>query len=218
MKFIQTLITDFKNLFIIKSIYIFSKNNRIEQNHRATLFQEGKTPKIVFSFIFFIVTLGQIGILTSIITSTISRQGFLNAIAIQGKSGNFLTFEISLMHDILLQRIQGERKNRPIIPENKLLNSRISCYLPCNVELHIHHNIQHPTSNIQHRLDLLLYNVQHCPIRFGIYISYRISLTFSAVEESAAHRESRNTAEIQKRANSLQLVDSAIIGDSKIKL
>lgn len=172
MKFIQTLITDFKNLFIIKSIYIFSKNNRIEQNHRATLFQEGKTPKIVFSFIFFIVTLGQIGILTSIITSTISRQGFLNAIAIQGKSGNFLTFEISLMHDILLQRIQGERKNRPIIPENKLLNSRISCYLPCNVELHIHHNIQHPTSNIDWTFYFITYNIALYVLAYISHIEY----------------------------------------------
>ncbi|HBO2700913.1 hypothetical protein [Pseudomonas aeruginosa] len=214
MKFIQTLTTDFKNLFIIKSIYIFFKNNRIEQNHRATLFQEGKTPKIVFSFIFFIVTLGQIGILTSIITSTISGQGFLNAIAIQGKSGNFLTFEISLIFSCAMLYFNEYSEKEKI----GLLFLRISYLIAGLVVafLAMLNYIYITTSNIDWTFYFITYNI--ALYVFGIYISYKISLTFSAVEESAAHRESRNTAETQKRASSLQSVDSAIIGDSEIKL
>uniref|UniRef100_UPI001ABCBC67 hypothetical protein n=2 Tax=Pseudomonas TaxID=286 RepID=UPI001ABCBC67 len=53
---------------------------------------------------------------------------------------------------------------------------------------------------------------------FGIYISYKMHLTFSAAEESAAKHESKNTADTQKRAITLQSVESAKIGGSEIKL
>jgi len=213
-KFINTLVTDFKNLFIIRSIQIFFKKNREDQNYRATLFQETITPKIVFSFIFFIIILGQIGILTSIVTSTISGQGFLNAIAAQGKSGNFLTFEISLIFSCAMLYFNEYSQNEKI----DLLFLRVT-YLIAGLAvafLAMLNYIYITTSSVEWGLYFIIYNISLYV--FGIYISYKIYLTFSAVEESAAKHESRNTADTQKRASTLQSVDTAKIGDSEIKL
>ncbi|EPB6481576.1 MULTISPECIES: hypothetical protein [Pseudomonas] len=213
-KITNTLAVDFKNLFIIRSIYIFFKKNREDQNHRATLFQESITPKVVFSFIFFIIILGQIGILTSIVTSTISGQGFLNAIAAQGKSGNFLTFEISLIFSCAMlyfnEYSQNEKIDLLFLRVTYLIAGLVVAFLAMLNYIYI------TTSSIVWTLYFTIYNISLYV--FGIYISYKIYLTFSAAEESAAKHESRNTADTQKRASILQSVDSAKIGDSEIKL
>ncbi|HHQ2485630.1 TPA: hypothetical protein ACSPJY_004289, partial [Pseudomonas aeruginosa] len=185
-----------------------------DQNHRATLFQESITPKVVFSFIFFIIILGQIGILTSIVTSTISGQGFLNAIAAQGKSGNFLTFEISLIFSCAMlyfnEYSQNEKIDLLFLRVTYLIAGLVVAFLAMLNYIYI------TTSSIVWTLYFTIYNISLYV--FGIYISYKIYLTFSAAEESAAKHESRNTADTQKRASILQSVDSAKIGDSEIKL
>lgn len=210
----NTLSDDFKNLFIIKTIHTYFKKNRLDQNYRATLFQEAITPKVVFSFIFFIIILGQIGILTSIITSTISGQGFLKAIAAQGESGNFLTFEISLIFSCAMlyfnEYSQDEKIDLLFLRVTYLIAGLVIAFLAMLNYIYI------TTTNVEWTSYFIVYNISLYV--FGIYISYKMHLTFSAVEESAAKHESKNTADTQKRAIALQSVDSAKIGDSKIKL
>ncbi|AXL82871.1 TPA: hypothetical protein L5597_002196 [Pseudomonas aeruginosa] len=211
----NTLSGDFKNLFIIKSIYTFFKKNRIDQDYRATLFQEGITPKVVFSFIFFIIILGQIGILTSIITSTISGQGFLKAIAAQGESGNFLTFEISLIFSCAMlyfnEYSQDEKIDLLFLRVTYLIAGLVIAFLAMLNYIYIT-----TTNNVEWTSYFIVYNI--FLYVFGIYISYKMHLTFSAAEESAAKHESKNTADTQKRAITLQSVESAKIGGSEIKL
>ncbi|MXS19116.1 hypothetical protein [Pseudomonas oryzihabitans] len=210
----NTLSDDFKNLFIIKTIHTYFKKNRLDQNYRATLFQEAITPKVVFSFIFFIIILGQIGILTSIITSTISGQGFLKAIAAQGESGNFLTFEISLIFSCAMlyfnEYSQDEKIDLLFLRVTYLIAGLVIAFLAMLNYIYI------TTTNVEWTSYFIVYNISLYV--FGIYISYKMHLTFSAVEESAAKHESKNTADTQKRAIALQSVDSAKIGDSEIKL
>lgn len=210
----HTLADDFKNLFIVKSIYAFFKKNRIDQDYRATLFQEGITPKVVFSFIFFIIILGQIGILTSIITSTISGQGFLKAIAAQGESGNFLTFEISLIFSCAMlyfnEYSQNEKIDLLFLRVTYLIVGLVIAFLAMLNYIYI------TTNSVEWTSYFIAYNI--FLYVFGIYISYKMHLTFSAAEEPVAKHESKNTADTQKRAITLQSVESAKIGDSEIQL
>ena len=88
--------------FVRKSVALFFEQIGQQLALRRARFDKTKTPKRVFSFWFFVFILGQIGIITSLIWGGINGEGLVDALSKQGKSGNFLTFEISLILSCLV--------------------------------------------------------------------------------------------------------------------
>lgn len=205
-----------KNLIVIKSIAAFWKQLMADHSLRSSLFNDSQTPKQAFSFLFFIVMLGQVGILTSIIFSTISGNGFFSAIATQGASGNFLTFEISLIFSCAMLYFQeyGEEKTK------KLFCLRVT-YLILGLSiafLSMLNYIYISTSNQNNTwsMSFITYNIS--PYILGIFISYKIYTTFSVAEETIKEFNERKTSEAVDRAETLKNTQSIIIDGQKIDL
>lgn len=202
--------------FIRKSIRSFSSQLKQELEQRRKLFNGTRTPKRVFSFWFFIFSLGQIGIITSLIWAAINGQNVLEALAQQGKSGNFLTFEISLILSCLVYYFDEYGEN----PVKQLFFLRITLLVLAMLVAFLA------------MLNYIYINSFAAPqcwspwfvsYNFALYIlgvglSYSMYITFSVVETSAAEdMKEKNDAAIEA-ADNMDETTTANIGPTKVNL
>ncbi|MCX2864180.1 hypothetical protein OOZ63_20330 [Paucibacter sp. PLA-PC-4] len=183
---------------------------------RRERFNREKTPKRFFSFWFFIVTLGQIGIITSLIWAGINGEGFMEALAKQGKSGNFLTFEISLILSCLAYYFEeyGEEPIRALflLRITWLLLAMIVAFLAMLNYIYINSTTS-PTS----WPDWFVYYNTILYIA-GVLLSYFMYITFSVVEPSVAEDMKSKTDAAISAANEMDSTIAASIGEKKINL
>jgi hypothetical protein len=183
---------------------------------RRRLFDSEKTPKRVFSFWFFVFALGQIGIITSLIWAGISGDGLIDALAKQGKSGNFLTFEISLILSCLVYYFEeyGEEPVRELffLRITLLILGMIIAFLAMLNYIFIN-SAQSP-----HCWSLIFVMYNTFLYVSGVLLSYLMYITFSVVEKSAAGDLKDKTATAIDTAQNLPVTDVGNIGNKSINI
>lgn len=203
-------------MYFINSIRIFFSQLASEWALRRERFNRDKTPKRVFSFWFFIVILGQIGILTSLIWAGINGDGLMEAIAKQGKSGNFLTFEISLILSCLVYYFEeyGEEPIRALffLRITWLILAMIIAFLAMLNYIYINSSM----SPLRWSNFFMLYNVLLYVA--GLALSYFMYITFSVIEPSVADEMKSKTDAAINAANQMDSTTTASIGQKKINL
>ncbi|WP_186116277.1 hypothetical protein [Burkholderia gladioli] len=189
-------------------------------SHEWTLcrerFDREKTPKRVFSFWFFVFALGQIGIATSLIWAGINGEGIMAALAKQGKSGNFLTFEISLILSCLVYYFEeyGEEPIRALffLRITWLVLAMIVAFLAMLNYIYINSTVSPacwPHWFVAYNTFLYV---------AGVLLSYFMYITFSVVEPTAADDMKSKTDAAIDAASSLGATTAANIGEKKINL
>lgn len=202
--------------FIHKSITSFADQLLVEMEGRRKRFNVGKTPKRVFSFWFFIFSLGQIGIITSIIWAGINGEGMVDALAKQGKSGNFLTFEISLILSCLVYYFEeyGEEPVRELffLRVTLLIFAMIVAFLAMLNYIYINSTASPscwPGWFVVYNAALYV---------AGVLLSYFMYITFSVVEPTAADDMKLKTDAAISAAGSLGATTTGNIGPKQINL
>jgi cytochrome bd-type quinol oxidase subunit 2 len=202
--------------FINRSIKYSWKQFSLELTKRKILFNEYKTPKKVFSFWFFIFALGQIGIITSILWAAINGDSLSETIAQQGRSGNFLTFEISLILSCLVYYFDEYGDDSPkallFLRVTLLVFAMLVAFLAMLNYIYINSN----SSPSCWSIGFTIYNVFLYVI--GVFLSYLMYITFSVVEPTAADDMKSKTEAAVDAANSIAATDVANISDKKINL
>lgn len=202
--------------FIMQSTKLFVEKTQQQLRIRQELFNENKTPKRVFSFWFFIFLLGQIGIVTSVAWVGLSGGDLLEALSRQGKSGNFLTFEISLILSCLVYYFEeyGEEpvKNLFFLRVTLLIFAMIVAFLAMLNYIYINSvNTQYcwPDWFVNYNIGLYV---------FGVLLSYWMYSTFSVVEMTAASYMRGRTDSVLATANDLQSMETGKIGNKTLNL
>lgn len=202
--------------FIHKSIASFTNQLLGEMEGRRKRFNAEKTPKRVFSFWFFIFSLGQIGIVTSLIWAGINGEGILDALAKQGKSGNFLTFEISLILSCLVYYFEeyGEEPIRELffLRVTLLILAMIVAFLAMLNYIYINSTVSPscwPGWFVVYNAALYI---------VGVLLSYFMYITFSVVEPTAADDMKLKTDAAISAAGSLSATNTGSIGSKQINL
>ena len=196
-------------------LVFFSQFSR-EWTLRRERFNREKTPKRVFSFWFFIFALGQIGIFTSLIWAGLNGEGLMEALAKQGKSGNFLTFEISLILSCLVYYFDeyGEEPIKALffLRITWLVLAMIVAFLAMLNYIYINSTAS-PTSwpDWFVAYNFLLYVA-------GVLLSYFMYITFSVVEPSVADEMKSKTDAAISAASQMDSTTAASIGQKKINL
>jgi hypothetical protein len=202
--------------FIKDSILVFLSQFAQEWTLRRERFNRGKTPQRFFSFWFFIVTLGQIGIITSLIWAGINGEGFMEALAKQGRSGNFLTFEISLILSCLAYYFEeyGEEPRRALflLRITWLLLAMIVAFLAMLNYIYIN-----STASPARWPDWFVYYNTILYIA-GVLLSYFMYITFSVVEPSVGDDMKSKTEAAISAASQMDSTTEASIGEKKINL
>lgn len=202
--------------FIKQSVTSFYEQLCRQLRLRQELFDKDKTPKRVFSFWFFVFTLGQIGIVTSLIWAGINGESVMDALAKQGKSGNFLTFEISLILSCLVYYFEeyGEESIKALffLRITLLILGMLVAFLAMLNYIYIN-NVESPgcwsRGFVAYNLALYV---------FGSFLSYMMYITFSVVEKSAAEDIKSKTDAALKDANSMPTTNVGSIGEKNIKI
>ena len=202
--------------FIKKSCALFFEQIGSQLTLRRERFDKEKTPKRVFSFWFFVFALGQIGIATSLIWAGINGEGLMDALAKQGKSGNFLTFEISLILSCLVYYFEeyGEEPIKALffLRITLLILGMSVAFLAMLNYIYIN-STGSPSCWPEW---FVLYNLVLYVM--GVFLSYMMYITFSVVEKSAADDMKRKTDAALDAANSMQSTNVGNIGEKKINL
>jgi hypothetical protein len=202
--------------FMKDSLLVFFGQFAGEWNHLKERFSKEKTPKRVFSFWFFIFTLGQIGIFTSLIWAGINGEGMMEALAKQGKSGNFLTFEISLILSCLVYYFDeyGEDRRRALffLRITWLVLAMIVAFLAMLNYIYINS----AASPASWSCYFVVYNF--FLYIAGVLLSYFMYITFSVVEPNVGdHMKSEMNAAISG-ASQMGSTTAASIGQKKINI
>jgi hypothetical protein len=202
--------------FIGKSINLFLQRFIEQIASRRERFDINRTPKRVFSFWFFVFTLGQIGIITSLIWAGINGQDVIDALEKQAKSGNFLTFEISLILSCLIYYFEeyGEEPIKALwfLRITLLILSMLIGFLAMLNYIYIN-SAAAPVywSRTFAAYNVLLYIA-------GVSLSYCMYITFSVVEKSAADDMKAKTAAAIDAADHLSSTNVGNVGSKKINL
>ena len=202
--------------FVRKSVALFFEQIGQQLALRRARFDKTRTPKRVFSFWFFVFALGQIGIITSLIWAGLNGEGLVDALAKQGKSGNFLTFEISLILSCLVYYFEeyGEEPVKALffLRITLLIFAMLVAFLAMLNYIYINSTESPecwPRWFVVYNLALYL---------MGIFLSYMMYITFSVVEKSAAEDIKNKTDAALSAANNMQSTTAGTIGDKKISL
>lgn len=202
--------------FIQQSLVLTQKKLCEEWQLRRERFDNAKTPKRVFSFWFFVFVLGQIGIITSALWAGVAGEGIMEALAKQGRAGNFLTFEISLLLSCLVYYFEeyGEEPVRALffLRVTLLILGMSIAFLAMVNYIYIN-SVQSPAFWPDWFVvyNLLLYVT-------GIILSYFMYITFSVVETSVSDVRKERTETAQSTAKNIQETKETVIGDKKINL
>lgn len=202
----------FIKLSLLSALHIFCS----DIDRRKELYNPQKTPKRVFSFWFFIILLGQVGILTSILWSGISGDGMMGALVKQAKAGNFLTFEISLILSCLVYYFEEyggrEQKELLFLRSTLLVAGMLIAFLAMVNYIFINDK----PLDYYWSCAFAIYNI--ALYVSGIAISYSMYITFSVVEVSA---KEANDIQRENQINAAQAVATttrAVIGNRQINL
>lgn len=202
--------------FVRKSVALFFEQIGQQLALRRARFDKTKTPKRVFSFWFFVFTLGQIGIITSLIWGGLNGESLVDALAKQGKSGNFLTFEISLILSCLVYYFEeyGEEPIKALffLRITLLICAMLVAFLAMLNYIYINSSESPdcwPGWFVAYNLALYL---------MGVFLSYWMYITFSVVEKSAAEDIKDKTDAALSAASNMQSTTATTIGDKKISL
>lgn len=202
--------------FIKESIGTFCSQFLLELEQRRKLFDKAKTPKRVFSFWFFIFSLGQIGIITSLIWAAINHQNVIDALAQQAKSGNFLTFEISLILSCLVYYFEeyGEKSVRKLffLRITLLVVAMSVAFLAMLNYIYINSFASPQCWNNW----FIFYNVLLYIL--GVGLSYSMYITFSVVETSVAEDMKLKTDAAIEAAKNMDDTTAASIGARTVNL
>lgn len=202
----------------IKQSLIFYKNNLTRDYKRCKdLYNPRKTPKKVFSFLFFVLLLGQIGIFTSLIWSLITSDGnFYRALANQIKSGNFLTFEISLILSCLVYYFDeydsGPKLNLFCLRVTLLISGLFIAFLAMINYIYI-------TSLVESIKWSCLFIFYNASLYFlGIFISYHMYVTFSLAEPTVNDFLAEQNESTASSARNLNKENSVTLNGSTIDI
>lgn len=202
--------------FIVQSVIAGWQQFNQQRATRASLFNKDRTPKRVFSFWFFVILLGQIGIITSLIWAWINGDDVAVALAQQAKSGNFLTFEISLILSCLVYYFEeyGQTPVRDLffLRISLLVLSMVVAFLAMLNYIYI--NSAPPSSCWS--TGFVLYNFA---LYFaGVFLSYSMYITFSVVEPNVAQDMKDKTDAARDAALSLQDTNVASVGKKPLNV
>ncbi|MDO6387903.1 hypothetical protein [Uliginosibacterium sp. 31-12] len=202
--------------FLKQSAGLFFERIGQQLTLRKERFDKAKTPKRVFSFWFFVFLLGQIGIITSLIWGSINGEGFVDALAKQGKSGNFLTFEISLILSCLVYYFEeyGEEPIKELffLRVTLLIGSMLVAFLAMINYIYIN-SAESP------KFWSMWFVFYNAALYFaGAFLSYAMYITFSVVEKTASEDAKDKTEAALSAASGMLSTNSATIGDKKISL
>ena len=204
-----------KKLLIVKSIQYYYRQVSKEKKYRETLFNNQRTPTQAFSFLFFIVILGQIGIITSTLFSLIAGNGLLPAIGHQAISGNFLTFQISLIFSCVmfyfLEYSEGRLKELFCLRSTYLIAGLCIAFLAM-----LNYIFISTSENKIWSTSFVIYNISLYVL--AMYVSYKIYMTFSVAGPTVTDFSEEKVLETFKRADSLKEATSYTSGTKTIKL
>lgn len=202
--------------FILRSVITGWNQFNQQRAARSALFDKERTPKRVFSFWFFVIILGQIGIITSLIWAWINSDSVVGALAQQAKSGNFLTFEISLILSCLVYYFEeyGQAPVRDLffMRISLLVLSMVVAFLAMLNYIYI--NSTPP--NLCWSTGFILYNIALYAV--GVFLSYSMYITFSVVESTVAQDMKDKTDAALDAANSLQATNVASVGQQPLNI
>lgn len=202
--------------FIVQSVIAGWQQFNQQRATRASLFNKDRTPKRVFSFWFFVILLGQIGIITSLIWAWINGENVAEALAQQAKSGNFLTFEISLILSCLVYYFEeyGQTPVRDLffLRISLLVLSMVVAFLAMLNYIYI--NSAPPS--LCWSTGFVMYNFA---LYFaGVFLSYSMYITFSVVEPNVAQDMKNKTDAAIDAAKSLQETNVASVGQKPLNV
>jgi len=202
--------------FVKKSVALFFEQIGQQLTLRRSRFDKTKTPKRVFSFWFFVFALGQIGIITSLIWGGLNGESLVDALAKQGKSGNFLTFEISLILSCLVYYFE-EYGEEPIKELFFLRITLLICAMLVAFLAMLNYIYINSTESPKCWPEwFVVYNF--VLYLMGAFLSYWMYITFSVVEKTAAEDAKDKTEAALSAAIGMQSTTAATIGDKKISL